>query len=83
MVNSKDIPVHYPEYPGVAANDDEAGDEESDDEECCLGGSAVPVRYYCTALDLVIIRIRSWQIDKLLKLTTSKTTHILSVSSNI
>lgn len=70
MVNSKDIPVHYPEYPGVAANDDKAGDEESDDEECCLGGSAVPVRYYCTALDLVIIRIRSWQIDKLLKLTT-------------
>lgn len=51
--------MHDPEYPGVAADNDKAGDEESDDEECGLRGSAIPVRYYCTTLDFVVVRIRS------------------------
>lgn len=51
--------MHDPEYPGVAADNYKAGDEESDDEECGLRGSAIPVRYYCTTLDFVVIRIRS------------------------
>jgi hypothetical protein len=53
--------VHYPEYPGIAADDDAAGNDERDDEQSRFGGVTVIVLQDGAGSQFVIHAEHTWK----------------------